>query len=45
MFKEILYGHRPAKQCLRACAQCADLHHTSHAQSLIRAFAQHRNIL
>ena len=33
-----------AKRCLRACAKCTQIH-PAHAQSLIRAFALHRNII
>ena len=36
---------RDAKKCLRSCAKCAYSHHLAHAQSLIRAFALHWNIL
>ena len=31
--------------CLRACAKCADSHHSAYAQSRIRAFALQWNIL
>ena len=37
----ILLGLRQVKTCLRACAKCADSHHSAHAQSIIRAFALH----
>ena len=38
-------GRVKRKKCLRACAKCADSDHSAHAQSLIRAFALHCNIL
>ena len=40
-----LYGPRQAKMCFRACANCAAIHHPAHAQSVIRTFALHWNIL
>ena len=39
------YGPRQSKMCLRACAKCVDSHYPAHAQSLIRAFVFHWNIL
>ena len=36
---------RQAKKCLRINANCADLDHPAHAQSIIRAFALHSYIL
>ena len=37
----VLHVPRQAKTYLRACAKCADSHHTAHTQSLIWAFALH----
>ena len=44
-FTIIIMGRVKRKKCLRTCAKCADSDHPSHAQSLIRAFALHWNIL
>ena len=40
-----IIGPRQAKNCLRACAKCADSHHPAHAQDIIWAFALHLYIL
>ena len=36
-----LDGPHPVKKCVRKCAKCAYLNHSSHAQSFIRAFTLH----
>ena len=42
---QILYEPRQAKTCLQTCTKCADSEYPAHAQSIIRAFASHSNIL
>ena len=41
----IISGPCQAKKCLRTCAQFAHEDHPAHAQSIIRAFALHWNLL